>query len=64
MHDEDRVPRDDVFIVRCWNEGAGLADARPVWRIQVRHLNQGDERYFDDPARLAAFIADRLSKAP
>ncbi|MER8605546.1 hypothetical protein NKH48_17575 [Mesorhizobium sp. M1233] len=63
MREVSNVDLDQVFIVRCWNEAQNLAGTPDVWRLQVRHINCGDVRYFDDPKLVGEFIAARLRQA-
>ena len=48
------------FVVRIWQELRDEAGNWLAWRGSVRDVSTGECSYFDEPARLIAFIEDRV----
>ena len=51
-----RVERQASFVIRLWLE---TSSGKARWRGHVRHIQGPSEAYFEDLARLVAFIEER-----
>jgi hypothetical protein len=58
MEPEQITPRSHLFTVRLWLEPLG--DGQNEWRGQVRHVPDGEARYFRDWATLQTFLERML----
>lgn len=49
-----------AFVVRIWQELRDEEGNWLAWRGSVHDVSTGERSYFDAPARLIAFIEDRV----
>jgi len=48
------------FVVRIWQELRDEEGNWLAWRGSVHDVSSGERSYFDEPARLIAFIEERV----
>lgn len=49
------------YLVRCWQEPRNR-DGESPFRVYIRDLKTGEERYFDDPRRFAEHVLRLLQR--
>jgi len=60
--DQDRGPRDQLFLVRIWP--AQQPDNRRAWRGSVQHVRSGRRLYISGLVDVVEFITNELSEQP
>jgi hypothetical protein len=59
--DDERGPRDQVFLVRMWP--ARQASERHIWRGSIQHVPSGRRLYVSGLADVLEFITTELSES-
>lgn len=52
-----------TFIARFWLEPREIANAAPIWRGVVEHIDSGRRKYIANLEEIDAFIAMHLQNA-